>query len=197
MFTGKPEHIKGFDYLGPRQYFLTFCTHSRRRCFVTDDAVAIVRTQIERATAEQDIAVLAYCYMPDHAHFLAEGKRRIPTVCSSSRGESSFPGTTTKRSLVTVCGSDTVTSTHFGVTRRQSVSLATFSRIPYEQDWLRASMTMRSRDRACTRSSRSSTRFNCGRTGTAGPPKGGHDIEVRRKPDTTPTRASLRTRATA
>ena len=74
MFTGKPEHIKGFDYLGPRQYFLTFCTHSRRRCFVTDDAVATVRTQIERAAAEQDIALLAYCYMPDHVHLLAEGK---------------------------------------------------------------------------------------------------------------------------
>ena len=74
MFTGKPEHIKGFDYLSPRQYFLTFCTQSRRQCFVADDAVATVRTQIERAAAEQDIALLAYCYMPDHVHFLAEGK---------------------------------------------------------------------------------------------------------------------------
>jgi len=74
MFTGKPEHIKGFDYRGPRQYFLTFCTHSRSRCFVTDDAVATVRTQFERAAAEQDIALLAYCYMPDHVHLLAEGK---------------------------------------------------------------------------------------------------------------------------
>jgi REP element-mobilizing transposase RayT len=74
MFTGRPKHIEGFDYLGPRQYFLTFCTNSRRRCFVTHDAVASVRTQIERAAAEQDIALLAYCYMPDHVHFLAEGK---------------------------------------------------------------------------------------------------------------------------
>jgi putative transposase len=74
MFTGRPEHIKGFDYLGPRQYFLTFCTYSRIRCFVTDDAVATVRTQVERAAAEQDIALIAYCYMPDHVHFLAEGK---------------------------------------------------------------------------------------------------------------------------
>ena len=74
MFTGKPEHIKGFDYLGLRQYFLTFCSYSRRRCFVTDDAVVTVRTQIERAAAEQDIALLAYCYMPDHVHLVAEGK---------------------------------------------------------------------------------------------------------------------------
>jgi REP-associated tyrosine transposase len=74
MFTGRPKHIEGFDYLGPRQYFLTFCTQSRRPCFVTDDAVATVRTQIERAAAEQAIALLAYCYMPDRVHFLAEGK---------------------------------------------------------------------------------------------------------------------------
>ena len=26
------------------------------------------------AAAEQEIALLAYCYMPDHVHFLAEGK---------------------------------------------------------------------------------------------------------------------------
>jgi putative transposase len=74
MFTGKPGHIKGFDYLGLRQYFLTFCSYSRRRCFVSDDAVVTVRTQIERAAAEQDIALLAYCYMPDHVHLVAEGK---------------------------------------------------------------------------------------------------------------------------
>lgn len=74
MFTGKPEHIKGFDYLGLRQDFLTLCSYSRRRCFVTDDAVVTVRTQIERAAAEQDIALLAYCYMPDHVHLVAEGK---------------------------------------------------------------------------------------------------------------------------
>jgi REP element-mobilizing transposase RayT len=34
----------------------------------------VVRPQIERAAAKQDIALLAYCYMPDHVHFLAEGK---------------------------------------------------------------------------------------------------------------------------
>jgi putative transposase len=74
MFTGKPEHLKGFDYLGPLQYFLTFCTHDRKRGFVTHEAVTTVRTQIERAAAEEDIALIAYCYMPDHVHLLAEGK---------------------------------------------------------------------------------------------------------------------------
>lgn len=74
MITDKPEHLKGFDYLGCHQYFLTFCTDSRRRCFVTADAVDTVRTQIERAAGEQSVALLAYCYMPDHVHLLVEGR---------------------------------------------------------------------------------------------------------------------------
>ena len=74
MFTGKPDHLKTFDYLGLHQYFLTFCTECRKKLFVTADAVATVRTQIGRASEEQNIALLAYCYMPDHVHFLAEGK---------------------------------------------------------------------------------------------------------------------------
>jgi hypothetical protein len=47
MFTDRPQHLKTFDYLGPRQYFLTFCTYSRTRLFITADAVATVRTQME------------------------------------------------------------------------------------------------------------------------------------------------------
>ena len=74
MLPAKPEHLKTFDYLGPYQYFLTFCTHARQRLFVTAERVQIVRTQIERAAGEQRIALLAYCYMPDHVHLLAEGQ---------------------------------------------------------------------------------------------------------------------------
>jgi len=72
--SGKPEHLKGFDYLGLHQYFLTFCTFERKQWFATDDAVSTARTQIERAAGEQSIALIAYCYMPDHVHFLAEGQ---------------------------------------------------------------------------------------------------------------------------
>ena len=73
MITHKPDHLKTFDYLGLHQYFLTFCTHERRRIFVKPEQVATVRTQIERAASDQCFAVLAYCYMPDHVHLLVEG----------------------------------------------------------------------------------------------------------------------------
>lgn len=74
MFTGKPKHLQGFDYLGCHQYFLTFCTDRRRRCFVTGDEVETVSTQSARAAGEQRVALLAYCYMPDHVHLLVEGE---------------------------------------------------------------------------------------------------------------------------
>jgi REP element-mobilizing transposase RayT len=82
MRTGKPEHLRGFDYRGLHQYFLTFCTFDRTLCFLTDDAVSTARTQIERAAGEQSIAVIAYCYMPDHVHFLAEGQSGGSSVYS-------------------------------------------------------------------------------------------------------------------
>jgi REP element-mobilizing transposase RayT len=51
-------------------------SHERKRLFTAADAVQVARTQIERAAAEQRMALIAYCYMPDHVHFLAEGKAR-------------------------------------------------------------------------------------------------------------------------
>jgi putative transposase len=73
MRTNKPEHLGAFDYLGLHQYFLTFCTYQRHRRFAEPDHVAVARTQIERAADEQQFAVIAYCYMPDHLHLLIEG----------------------------------------------------------------------------------------------------------------------------
>ena len=74
MLTGKPGHLKTFDYRGLHQYFLTFCTHHRCRLFVAPERVLGVRTQIERAAIEQGFALIAYCFMPDHVHLLVEGR---------------------------------------------------------------------------------------------------------------------------
>jgi len=74
MRTERPEHLATFDYIGIHQYFLTFCTHERARLFVTPDAVELVRTQISRAEVDYKMAVIAYCFMPDHVHLLVEGQ---------------------------------------------------------------------------------------------------------------------------
>ena len=73
MFTGNPGHLKAFSYVGPHRYFLTFCTYSRQRLFQTPERVDFVLVQIERSAAEEQFAVLAYCFMPDHLHLLVEG----------------------------------------------------------------------------------------------------------------------------
>jgi len=129
MRTGKPEHLKGFDYLARHQYFLTFCTDCRKRCFLTTEAVDTARTQIERAAGEQSMALLAYCYMPDHLHLLAEGESDDSDCLRFIARAKQFSGFHYKANLITVCGSDTALSTRFVVRRRLSVWLATFWRI--------------------------------------------------------------------
>ena len=74
MLTGKPEHLKSFDYIGPHRYFLTFCTFQRRKLLAAHDRATAVRTQFLRATRDEHFALLAYCFMPDHVHLLVEGQ---------------------------------------------------------------------------------------------------------------------------
>jgi len=74
MFTDRPQHLRTFDYLGLHRYFLTFCTHERRRLFVSADRVAAAHEQFLRAAADARVAILAYCFMPDHVHLLIEGQ---------------------------------------------------------------------------------------------------------------------------
>ena len=74
MLTGSPGHLKAFDYTGLYRYFLTFCTDARQRVFVTRERVGLVLAQIERSAAEEQFAVIAYCFMPDHLHLLVEGR---------------------------------------------------------------------------------------------------------------------------
>src|SRR5215831_5604316 len=74
MLTRSPGHLKGFDYLGLHRYSLTFCTDYRRPVFKDGAAVEIVLAQISRAGTENQFAVIAYCFMPDHLHLLIEGQ---------------------------------------------------------------------------------------------------------------------------
>ena len=75
MITRKPDHLKAFDYRGLYRYFLTFCTYERREIFVTAARVDLVMLQILRAAGDCDMAVITYCFMPDHLHLLIEGQQ--------------------------------------------------------------------------------------------------------------------------
>ena len=74
MHTGSPGHLRAFDYIGLHRYFLTFCTNGRHRLFVNPEVVAVVWSQILRSAAQEQFAVVAYCFMPDHLHLLVEAQ---------------------------------------------------------------------------------------------------------------------------
>ena len=42
--------------------------------FIDDASVALVRTQILRASAEASSELTAYCFMPDHTHLVVAGR---------------------------------------------------------------------------------------------------------------------------
>jgi putative transposase len=73
MHTNRPHRLAGFTYLGCYRYSLTFCTTFRAKLFVDADVVQLVLSQFLRAAVEEDFSVLAYCFMPDHVHFLVQG----------------------------------------------------------------------------------------------------------------------------
>jgi putative transposase len=65
--------LRGFSYRGMHRYFLTICVE-HRDCVFTDMApIEPVRTALQRTAIDFDIAVIAYCFMPDHLHVLVEG----------------------------------------------------------------------------------------------------------------------------
>ena len=73
MFPKHPAPLRDFDYTGAHRYFLTWCCFERQPLFcerlVVDQAIA----QILRACEPSGIAIVAYCFMPDHLHMLVEG----------------------------------------------------------------------------------------------------------------------------
>jgi putative transposase len=71
---GNPGHLESFDYIGVYRYFLTFCTDARTPVFASADRVDLVLRQFLRSASDEAMAILAYCFMPDHLHVLAEGR---------------------------------------------------------------------------------------------------------------------------
>jgi len=73
MTLRRPTRLPDFPYVGQYRYSLRFSTHGRARLFINDAHVDAVTTQIRRSADEDQFAVLAYCFMPDHLHLVVEG----------------------------------------------------------------------------------------------------------------------------
>jgi putative transposase len=69
-----PRRLRTFDYRGFHRYFLTFCTHGRLPHFARPEIVNVTLLHLSHTAATFDIALVAYCFMPDHLHMLVEGR---------------------------------------------------------------------------------------------------------------------------
>jgi putative transposase len=83
--ASRPPRLDRAHYIGLARYFLTTCTRNRRRLFENPRIVAVATDQLLRAAEEQQFAVLAYCFMPDHVHVLAEGQARTSDLLRFAR----------------------------------------------------------------------------------------------------------------
>ncbi len=74
MLRPHPQHLRNFSYIGKYRYSLCFCVKHRRHAFAEAERVSLVLSQIVRAASENDIEIIAYCFMPDHLHLLIQGR---------------------------------------------------------------------------------------------------------------------------
>ena len=69
----RPCRAPSFSYCGRYRYFVTTCTDGRRRVFRNRLLVRRVLMHLRQAARYRKFSITAYCFMPDHLHFLAEG----------------------------------------------------------------------------------------------------------------------------
>jgi putative transposase len=77
MFVAPRKEIRltSEDYIGRGIYFVTICSEGRRPIFNDEQRCRAAIQGLERVAENQNFLVHAFCFMPDHAHFLVEGKR--------------------------------------------------------------------------------------------------------------------------
>jgi len=74
MHPRRLRRLSGFSYLGRYRYSLTLCAFQRRAQFTRRDVVDTAVAQFLQAGTTCRFAIIAYCFMPDHVHVLAEGR---------------------------------------------------------------------------------------------------------------------------
>jgi putative transposase len=70
----KPIRLEAPYYCGYRSYFVTVCTKNRRKLFDCSPVVESLLSILREQTIRFQFSLYAYCFMPDHGHFLLKGK---------------------------------------------------------------------------------------------------------------------------
>jgi REP-associated tyrosine transposase len=89
------RRLPHFPYTGPHRYLLTICTYEKRSVFTACGVVDVVRTQILIAAQACGFEVIAYCFMPDHVHLVAQGvtdAASLPQFMQRAKQRSGYHG---------------------------------------------------------------------------------------------------------
>ena len=73
MYFHKNIRLSTASYRGRQCYFVTLCCCNRRQVFSDLTACCWFLEVLRSESATRGFAIHAYCIMPDHIHFLAEG----------------------------------------------------------------------------------------------------------------------------
>jgi putative transposase len=73
MFFHKNIRLSERSYMGRQFYFVTLCCFERREIFSESSICYSLLELLCSESASRAFAIQAYCIMPDHVHFLAEG----------------------------------------------------------------------------------------------------------------------------
>jgi putative transposase len=71
----KTPRLSRLNYLGQTLYFVTFCCFRRARIFSDAERCEWLLGLLRSESAANSFNIPAYCLMPDHLHFLAEGTK--------------------------------------------------------------------------------------------------------------------------
>jgi putative transposase len=71
----RPPRLDRSLYVGLQRYFLTICAAERHKHFADHRVAIAVRDQILSIARDYRMAIVAYCFMPDHVHLLVEAGR--------------------------------------------------------------------------------------------------------------------------
>jgi REP element-mobilizing transposase RayT len=75
MSTRRPPRLDPAAYVGRGRYHLTIRAFPSSRPFAQEAILDQVRSQLLQTAAAEGLAVLAYCFMPNHLHVLVESAR--------------------------------------------------------------------------------------------------------------------------
>ena len=69
----KPRpRLPGFNYTGHYVYFITICCEGENEFFKNESAIENCIAVLQEMAIKHGVNVIAYCFMPDHLHFLLE-----------------------------------------------------------------------------------------------------------------------------